>query len=230
MCCLRLWQQLAARDRREDGAAMVDSIDSGPSTLELRHYQSIDEWTFRFALCDSIQCQTAIHPWFCSHRPRRHRELSESGLQTCHSKCLGFNVNWAEFSSSSKIPTLIVHGENDTKFYSALEALKNIPSSETLIIKNASHACYTQQPLEFHNGLRQFLYNVYRPIYIEQYKSRVLSSTNTSTSVLAAELTENTAKKREKNVTVASHKLWFRRSWNLSVWTDISTCRSVIQW
>ncbi|UJR37435.1 hypothetical protein I4U23_030138 [Adineta vaga] len=75
------------------------------------------------------------------------------------------------------IPTLIVHGEHDTRFQSAIETLKQIPSYEILTIKNASHACYMQQPLEFHNGLRQFLYTVYRPIYIEQYKKRVASST-----------------------------------------------------
>ena len=116
-----------------------------------------------------------------------------------------------------KIPTLIVHGENDSKFYSALDALKNIPSSETLIIKNATHACYVQQPIEFHNGLRQFLYNVYRPLYIEQYKSRVLSSTNTSAPASRAELNEATVEKHEKNATVISHKPWFCVQDNLSV-------------
>jgi hypothetical protein len=76
-----------------------------------------------------------------------------------------------------KIPTLIVHGENDTKFHSAILSLKQIPSSEVLTIKNASHACYIEQPIDFHNGLRQFLYSVYRPIYVEQYKQRSVSST-----------------------------------------------------
>jgi hypothetical protein len=75
---------------------------------------------------------------------------------------------------------LIIHGEKDTKFQSTVETLKQIPSSEVLIIKNASHACYVQQPLEFHNGLRQFLYSIYRPIYIEQYKKRSASLADTS--------------------------------------------------
>lgn len=74
------------------------------------------------------------------------------------------------------MPTLIVHGENDTKFQSAIDTLKQIPSSEILTIKNASHACYIDQPLQFHNGLRQFLYLIYRPIYIEQYKQRSAQS------------------------------------------------------
>jgi hypothetical protein len=82
-----------------------------------------------------------------------------------------------------KIPTLIVHGENDTKFQSAIETLKQIPFNEVLTIKNASHACYVEQPIEFHNGLRQFLYSVYRPIYIEQYKQRTVSSISTAHSL-----------------------------------------------
>ncbi len=78
---------------------------------------------------------------------------------------------------------MIVHGENDKNFHSAIEALKQIPSSEVLTIKNASHACYVEQPIEFHNGLRQFLYSVYRPIYIEQYKQRSTSLTQNSSLV-----------------------------------------------
>jgi hypothetical protein len=82
-----------------------------------------------------------------------------------------------------KIPTLIVHGDNDTKFRAAIENLKQIPTSEVLTIKNASHACYVEQPIEFHNGLRQFLYSVYRPIYIEQYKQRSVSPISTAHSL-----------------------------------------------
>jgi hypothetical protein len=92
-----------------------------------------------------------------------------------------------------KIPTLIVHGENDTKFYASIETLKQIPTSEILMIKNASHACYIQQPIEFHNGLRQFLYTVYRPIFIEQYKNRAVSLTHNS-SLLSSSLISNITK------------------------------------
>jgi hypothetical protein len=113
-----------------------------------------------------------------------------------------FDLNAVHVSCLTKIPTLIVHGENDSKFYSALDALKNIPSSEALIIKNASHACYVQRPMEFHNGLRQFLYNVYRPLYIKQNKSRVLSSTNTSASASITELSEVVSEKRKKNASL----------------------------
>lgn len=104
-----------------------------------------------------------------------------------------------------KIRTLIVHGENDKKFQSAIETLKEIPSSEVLTIKNASHACYVDQPIEFHNGLRQFLYSVYRPIYIQQYKERSSSLlTSTSSSLLSSSLIVNKTKmieKERKNIT-----------------------------
>ncbi|CAF1017283.1 unnamed protein product [Rotaria sordida] len=97
-----------------------------------------------------------------------------------------------------QIPTLIVHGESDTEFQSAINNLKQIPSSEVLIIKNASHACYVQQPLEFHNGLRQFLYNVYRPIYIEQYKKRSESITTDTSLPSSIKLNDNEGKKQSK--------------------------------
>ncbi|CAF1608945.1 unnamed protein product [Rotaria magnacalcarata] len=61
-----------------------------------------------------------------------------------------------------KIPTLVVHGEKDTEFLPAFEALKTIPASEGLLIKNASHNSYYEKPLEFHQGLRRFLEKVYR--------------------------------------------------------------------
>ncbi|CAF2487670.1 unnamed protein product [Rotaria sp. Silwood2] len=98
-----------------------------------------------------------------------------------------------------QISTLIVYGENDAQFESAINDLKQIPSSEVLIIKNASHACYVQQPLEFHNGLRQFLYNVYHPIYIEQYKKRLESiATHTSSLSSSVKLNDSEGKKRKK--------------------------------
>ncbi|CAF0721554.1 unnamed protein product [Didymodactylos carnosus] len=74
------------------------------------------------------------------------------------------------------IPTLIVYGENDTKFQSAIDTLKLIPNNTLLTIKNASHACYIDRPNDFHNGLRQFLYSIYRPHMIQQKLNRRLSS------------------------------------------------------
>lgn len=81
---------------------------------------------------------------------------------------------------------MIVHGENDTKFQDVITILKRIPSSELLTIKNASHACYVDQPLEFHNGLRLFLYNVYRPIYLEQNKKRSVALPDSDPSLLSS--------------------------------------------
>ena len=103
-----------------------------------------------------------------------------------------------------KIPTLIVHGENDTKFHSAIETLKQIPSSEVLTIKNASHACYLQQPIEFHNGLRQFLYSVYRPIYIEQYKQRLVPSNTTASLSSPVKVNKKTLNDSERGQVIGS--------------------------
>ncbi|CAF3458413.1 unnamed protein product [Rotaria socialis] len=108
-----------------------------------------------------------------------------------------------------QIPTLIVHGENDTDFQYAINTLKLIPSNEVLTIKNASHACYVQQPPQFHNGLRQFLYTIYRPIYIEQYKSRAASLTNSNSSLLLEKSDDhgrNTNLKKESNNRTISEK------------------------
>jgi len=52
-----------------------------------------------------------------------------------------------------------------------MDNLKLIPKSETLVINGASHSSYYDKPMEFHNGLRQFLYNIYRPIYENEPKS-----------------------------------------------------------
>ena len=103
-----------------------------------------------------------------------------------------------------KIPSLIVHGENDTKFQSAIDALKQIPSNEVLTIKNASHACYVEQPIAFHNGLRQFLYSVYRPIYIEQYKQRSVSLISTAASLSSAQVKKEKLHDSEREQTTGN--------------------------
>jgi len=70
---------------------------------------------------------------------------------------------------------LIVHAEKDDRFRHTPDVLKQIPKSQMLIIKDASYAAYYEKPLVFHNALRQFLYDVYRPIY---KKSFVSNTTN----------------------------------------------------
>ncbi len=74
-----------------------------------------------------------------------------------------------------KIPTLVVHSEKDSKFQPAYELLIQIPESKVLFMIDAGHASYVEKPLDFHNGLRQFLYDVYWPIYS---KSVVPAKTN----------------------------------------------------
>lgn len=103
------------------------------------------------------------------------------------------NYNTADYKNVN-IPTLIVHGEDDTKFQLAIDALRHIPSSEVLTITNASHACYVQQPLQFHNGLRRFLYKVYRPLYVEQFKNRVPSSPSNNASSSLTFISEQNSK------------------------------------
>ncbi|UJR08799.1 hypothetical protein I4U23_013054 [Adineta vaga] len=63
------------------------------------------------------------------------------------------------------IPTLVVHAEKDSLFQPAYELLIKIPKSEVLFMIDAGHDSYADTPLFFHNGLRKFLYDVYRPIY-----------------------------------------------------------------
>jgi hypothetical protein len=66
---------------------------------------------------------------------------------------------------------LIVHAEKDDRFRHTPDVLKQIPKSEILLIKDASYAAHYEKPMSFHNGLRQFLYNVYRPIYKKSFVS-----------------------------------------------------------
>lgn len=63
-----------------------------------------------------------------------------------------------------KVPTLVVHGEHDQRFARAYENLREIPNSDILLIKNASHASYVEKPIVFHNRLRAFLHKIYRPV------------------------------------------------------------------
>ena len=69
-----------------------------------------------------------------------------------------------------KIPTLIVHGEKDLRYQSALKKLQEIPRSELLIIKNASYRSLIEKPMEFHQRLRQFLSQLDRPIDLQRTK------------------------------------------------------------
>jgi len=83
-----------------------------------------------------------------------------------------------------KVPTLIVHGENDIKFESAFKQLKQIPKSEILLIKKASHASFVEKPIEFHNALRQFLYKIYRSMYNKRFEDLHKNSLVSNTTKL----------------------------------------------
>ncbi|CAF0927822.1 unnamed protein product [Adineta ricciae] len=141
-------------------------------------------------------------PYVLQSHPKRHTfrgfiPISPVGTQ---------NFKSSEYKDLT-VPTLIVHGEHDNRFRSAIEKLKEIPSSEVLTIKNASHACYIDQPLEFHNALRQFLYSVYRPIYIEQYKKRFASSPSANEPNNTNKITENGKNKFSKRHSVSDGKV-----------------------
>lgn len=66
----------------------------------------------------------------------------------------------AEYSSL-KIPTMIIYGLAD-KIYGETSArtLQHIPDSKIHVIKDGSHACYLQNPNEFHEVLTNFLSEV----------------------------------------------------------------------
>lgn len=55
------------------------------------------------------------------------------------------------------IPTLIIHGEKDIRYQSALKKLQEIPRNELWILKDASFRSLVDKPREFHRRLRTFL-------------------------------------------------------------------------
>ena len=55
------------------------------------------------------------------------------------------------------LPTLIVYGEKDKGFKQFADKMKAIPGSEVFLMKEASHACYLDNPREFHNKVLEFL-------------------------------------------------------------------------
>ena len=59
----------------------------------------------------------------------------------------------------SKVPTLILWGENDRIIppKKAEELAKAMPGSRTVVFPGASHPCYLDSPIDFHRELLQFL-------------------------------------------------------------------------
>ncbi|XP_041369025.1 protein ABHD14B-like [Gigantopelta aegis] len=60
--------------------------------------------------------------------------------------------------SKSQIPTLIVFGSRDTNLGAESKTnLQALPKKKILMIEGAGHACYLDNPAEFHKGLFDFL-------------------------------------------------------------------------
>lgn len=63
--------------------------------------------------------------------------------------------------SLMKVPTMIIYGSADSEYgEKSSNDLQNIPDSKIHVIKGASHACYLQNPDEFHEVLKTFLEEV----------------------------------------------------------------------
>nr|XP_033782641.1 protein ABHD14B [Geotrypetes seraphini]XP_033782642.1 protein ABHD14B [Geotrypetes seraphini] len=57
-----------------------------------------------------------------------------------------------------KTPTLIVYGDQDEQLGElSLNNLKNLANHKVMVMKGAGHACYLDNPDEWHQGLLEFL-------------------------------------------------------------------------
>ncbi|XP_029455372.1 protein ABHD14B-like [Rhinatrema bivittatum] len=60
-----------------------------------------------------------------------------------------------------KTPTLIVYGDQDEQLGEiSLNNLKNLANHKVMVMKGAGHACYLDNPDEWHHGLLDFLKTV----------------------------------------------------------------------
>ena len=55
----------------------------------------------------------------------------------------------------AQVPKMILYGEKDT--HAPAHILQQIPNSQVFTMKNASHACYMNNPDEWHRLLYNFL-------------------------------------------------------------------------
>jgi abhydrolase domain-containing protein 14 len=55
------------------------------------------------------------------------------------------------------VPSLIVFGINDPLHKSTLRTLEKIPNHKTVMIPDAGHACYVDNPEVWHEELSTFL-------------------------------------------------------------------------
>ncbi|XP_028680857.2 protein ABHD14B [Erpetoichthys calabaricus] len=64
----------------------------------------------------------------------------------------------AESYAAIKTPAFIVYGDQDAELGEAsFRNLKNLASHRVLVMKGASHACYLDNPEEWHSGVLDFL-------------------------------------------------------------------------
>lgn len=62
-----------------------------------------------------------------------------------------------DFKAVEGVPTLVVYGEADHMGAKASAMLSAIPSSEVVMIADASHPAYIDQPVQFHATLLEFM-------------------------------------------------------------------------
>jgi len=55
----------------------------------------------------------------------------------------------------AQVPTLVVYGEQD--IHAPVDILRHMPNSQVFAMKNAGHACYMNNPDEWHRLLHNFL-------------------------------------------------------------------------
>jgi len=58
---------------------------------------------------------------------------------------------------AAQVPTMVLHGERDTS--APVDILLQMPISQSFTMKNAGHACYMNNPDEWHRLLHNFLHS-----------------------------------------------------------------------
>ncbi|OGC22225.1 hypothetical protein A2291_01370 [candidate division WOR-1 bacterium RIFOXYB2_FULL_42_35] len=71
------------------------------------------------------------------------------------------NYDWREFLPEIKVPTLLIHGDQDTiTLPASSEYMKEkIPNSQLVVFKGVGHTPFLEQPDKFHDLVRGFISN-----------------------------------------------------------------------
>lgn len=72
------------------------------------------------------------------------------------------NYQLADFENVKNVPALVVYGENDHMGTKVSNLLNAIPGSEMVMIEDAGHPAYLDDPMRFHAELVKFLEFVFR--------------------------------------------------------------------